>query len=137
GSGFRQKIPRDLPDGELIEGHVGIERADDPVAIWPEIAQVVALETVRIGIPCKIEPRARPAFTVLRGCEQAIDDALVRLRALIGEEVVDLLWGWRQPDQIERHAAEPARLVDFGRGSEPLFRESGANESIDGIYDFV
>ena len=35
---LRQQVASQLLDGELIEGHVLVERADDPVAVWPDRA---------------------------------------------------------------------------------------------------
>ena len=50
-----------LLDGELVEGHVRVERVDDPVAPGPDVAQVIALEAVGVGVAGEIKPGARPA----------------------------------------------------------------------------
>ncbi len=47
---FRQQVAGELLDGELVEGHVGIEGVDHPVAVRPDRAVVVEVEAVGVGI---------------------------------------------------------------------------------------
>ena len=63
--GLGQEITGELHDGESVEGEVGIHRAHDPIAIGPEIAEIVALKTVGVGVAREIEPRTCPAFAVV------------------------------------------------------------------------
>ncbi len=70
-----QEVAGDLFDGEAVEGHVGVEGLDDPVAVGPEVTEVVALEAVRVGVAGGVEPGPGPAFAVVRRAEQAVHRA--------------------------------------------------------------
>ena len=88
-----QEITGELHDGELVEGEVGVHRADDPIAIGPEIAQIIALKTVGVGVAREIEPRTCPAFAVMGRGEEAVHDARVGGLAGggVGEESGDVV----------------------------------------------
>ena len=88
-----QEITGELHDGELVEGEVGVHRADDPIAIGPEIAQIIALKTVGVGVAREIEPRTCPAFAVMGRGEEAVDGARVSGLAGggVGEESGDVV----------------------------------------------
>ena len=48
--GTRQQVARDLLDHEAVVGHVRVEGVDDPVPVEPDLARLVLLKAVRIGI---------------------------------------------------------------------------------------
>ena len=72
-----EQVAGQLGDGELVERHVGVERADDPVAVWPDFAGAVFFVAIGIGVACEVEPFAGPAFAVLRRSEEAVDRGFV------------------------------------------------------------
>ena len=74
--GVRQQVASELLDGELREWHVGIERVHDPIAIRPKVAEVIALEAVRVGVARVVEPRPRPADAELRRSQELVHEAL-------------------------------------------------------------
>src|SRR4051812_12507691 len=47
---FGQEVAGELFDGELIEGFVAIEGADDPIAVGPHFAVIIEVNAVAIGI---------------------------------------------------------------------------------------
>src|SRR5262249_42835745 len=53
---FGQKIPGELPDGELIEGEIVVVRLHHPVAPRPHRALAVALVAVAVGVAGRVEP---------------------------------------------------------------------------------
>ena len=127
----RQQVAGELLDRELVERHVGVQGADDPVAIGPEVAQVVALEAVRVGVAGQVEPRPGPALAELRRGEQPIDDRFVGVRARVGDERIDFRRRRRQADQIEGHAADERRAIGFRRGRQPFaFQAARTKRSI-------
>ena len=73
----RQHVARDLFDRELVERHVVIQRIDDPVAIFPDLARGVDGVAVGIGVARHIEPMPAPSLAVMRRSQQSIDDALI------------------------------------------------------------
>ena len=90
-----------------VVGLVAVEGADDVVAIAPGVGAVrVVLEAVGVGVADDVEPVAAPALAVVRRGEQAVDEFLVGVGRLVGEEGVDLFGRRRQAGQIERDAAD-------------------------------
>ena len=74
GRGIRQKITRELPDRELIVGHVVIDRLHHPVTPWPHGALRIALVAVAVGVACRIQPVPSPALAEVRAGEETFDD---------------------------------------------------------------
>src|SRR5262249_54643043 len=114
---LRGQFPGATPVAQLVAGQllrqeavirqVVVEGLDNVIAVapglWPwAIRREVA---VRVGVAGDIEPVAPPALAVGGRGEQAIDKALVGVRALISEEVVALRGRWRQAEQVEAKAA--------------------------------
>ena len=54
-------------DGEFVEGHVLIQRMDDPITPGPDGTSSVLFVAVGICITRQIQPRTRPAFAVTGG----------------------------------------------------------------------
>ena len=61
---------------------------------------------VRFGVADKIQPVPRPTLSVVRGCEQPLDDILESLRRVVGEKVPDLLGRRRKADQVKRDSPQ-------------------------------
>ena len=76
----RQHITGKLLNRELIIRKVAIDRVNDPVTIWPDRPCPVLFVTIRIGIAGEVQPAATPSLTVMRRCEQSIDQSFVRIR---------------------------------------------------------
>ena len=72
-AGVREEVAGELFDREAIERQVGVERAHDPVAVFPNTARGVDRVAVAVGIARLIEPPATPAFTVGGRSQQALD----------------------------------------------------------------
>ena len=66
GVGFGSRSPASCSIGELVERHVVVERADDPVAVAPDGAVGVVGVALRVGVAGQVEPRLRPALAVGR-----------------------------------------------------------------------
>jgi len=85
-----QQIAGQLFDGELIERHVAIEGVDDPVAIQPDVAMVVDVVAVGVGVAGQVEPFLRHPLAVAWRGKQAVDQALVGIGPVVGDEGIDL-----------------------------------------------
>ena len=130
--GGRDLIAGDLFHDELIVRLVGVEGADDVVAIAQGIGiGDILVHAVGVGIASEIEPVPRPALAIMGRGEQPIDDLRERLGRLISEEGVDLLGGRWQPGQVERGAAYQGPLIGRRGRRQPLFLELGQDETID------
>ena len=53
----RQQVTGELFDGKLIEGHIGVQRSDNPVSVKPHFAIVVQMQSVRVPIAHGIQPK--------------------------------------------------------------------------------
>ncbi len=115
--GFGQHVAGELFDRELVEGHVGIEGLNHPVAVGPHAAIAILLVTVGIGVAGQIEPLAGPPLAVLRAGQQPIDETFVRCvqrgRRDFAFESCEFLRQRRQADEVEIHP--PHEGHDFGR----------------------
>ena len=80
-----QHVPGDLLDREMIVGHIGVQRGDDPVAIAKrERPRTIFLIAVAIGIASQVEPMSAPALTKMRRSKQAVDHSLNGIGSLVG-----------------------------------------------------
>ena len=129
----RQQVAGDLLDGEPVEGHVGVEGVDHPLAVAPGVGPgLIFLIAVRVGVAGEVEPLAGPFFAVVRGGQIAVDESLVGVRPRVGHERGDLFRGGGQAEQVELQAADELRPAGAGRGSEPLFLQAGEDVAVDG-----
>ena len=82
---IRQKIARELFDGESIERHVLAEGVEDPVAIGPDLAAGIHVDAAGVGEASEVEPGRRHPFGEAGAIrllgEQAIDEAFVGIVA--------------------------------------------------------
>ena len=126
-----QQITGELLGDELIEGHVLLKRADDPIPPGPLIVRSVVLVAVAVGEAGVVEPVQGQGLGARVGGQETIDDPAVGLRRFIGQELGAFVEGRRQPGQIERHAPQPHRLRSrFGR--RPVsFLESTEHEVVE------
>ena len=119
---------------EAVVGFVGVERPDDVVAVTPGVgAKGILAIAVRLGIADQVEPVPRPALAVARRGQQAVDQALVGVGRVVGQECVDFLGGRRQPGQVEGRAADQGRLVGLRGGRQAVVEKRLENESVDRV----
>ena len=98
--GVGQHVPCDLLDSKFLERHILIERLDYPVTKFPGRAPVVFFVAVGIGITRQVQPRTRPALTVIGGSQQPVHQLLISVWIRIRQKEVHLLNRWRQPSQV-------------------------------------
>ena len=103
--GIGKQVPGDLFDSELIKGHVGVQRADDPIAKQPgPEALLVLVVTVRVGEVSEVEPEPAPTLAIARRGQQTIDHFFIRLRGVVLFKCIHLFRCRRQASQVERCA---------------------------------
>ena len=61
-----EHVTGELLDDELIERQVAVEGIDDPIAVLPDRAWLVARVAVRVGVTGGVEPIAAPALAKMR-----------------------------------------------------------------------
>lgn len=87
-----EQVACDLELDELVVREIGRDRADHPVAVAPSIrAGIVVLESVGLGEAREVEPQPRLLFCVTGRIQIPIDEPLVRVRARVPKEALDLL----------------------------------------------
>ena len=129
--GVGQQVAGKRLDRELVEGHVGVKRLDDRVAVGMVGPVAVILVAARIAEPGQVEPFHRELLGVVRRGEQPVHGPLVGLRGIVGQEGVEFLDGGRQAREVERQPAQ--QRVPRGLGGRPHVRllEPFEDEGID------
>ena len=128
-----QEIARQLLDGELIEGLVGIEGIDHPVPPQPHEPDAIKVVSARVGVARQIKPVLTDSLSIMLRIHQTIDEALISIRTLVSEEGVDFLHSGRQTGEVEGDTALQANRVGFRIGPEPFGLQSSHDEGVDGI----
>ena len=126
-----QLIAGDLFDHELVVGQIFIQRVDDPIAVGPGEARLVFLEAIGVGVARGIKPVAAPALPIMRRGQQPLDEKIVRVGCVVRDEGVHFFDGRRQPDQVERQAADQRDLIGFRRRLQTFFFETRKNERVE------
>jgi hypothetical protein len=128
-----KQVARQLLPREHVEPLVAVERLDDPVPVGPDTDVLIAVIAHRIGIADQVEPVLRHALAVMRGGQQAIHQALVRIRPAIRKKCVDLLrLGW-ETEEIQAQPADQRIPIGALRGPNPFLLEAGQDEAVDRI----
>ena len=125
----RQQVACELFDGEAVVGLVGVERADDPVAVRPDAAARVARVAGAVGIAREVEPAAGPVLAEGRLREVVVDDLALR-----GARETRQLGGRRrQAGEVEGRAADEQGLVGAGGEAELLLTQALEQERVDRV----
>ena len=103
----RHHIGSDLVFDKKVEGHVGIEGLNNPIAIPVPVGVRLDAERVRLilGVPRHIEPVAAPSFPVSWRIQEPIDQLGKGVGVLIGKKGIDFLRSWRQAGQVKACAS--------------------------------
>ena len=125
---LRQHIAGELLHRELIERHVRIQRAHQPVAPRPDLATAILFVALRVRVAREIHPQRRPALAEMRRREQPIRDLLMRL--LSAGESGEFLRRRRQPREVECHAPLPLRAVRLARRLHAFVLDLREDETI-------
>ena len=131
--GVGQQVTRQLLHGELVEGLVGIESRDHPIAVLPHRSGKVDMVTVRVGIAGQIQPVHGHALAEVGRSQQPVHQLLVSPRALLGKKILDFPEGGRESNKVEGQAPNEGPAVRFRRGTYSFPFQPGQNEKIDGI----
>ena len=147
----RELVGGELFDDEAVEGEIGVEGADDVVAVGVregEAAFGVADEiALRVGVAGDVEPEAAPAFAVAGGGEEAVDGAGVggvrggRGRdgesgrggdgGKLTEEGLHLFGGGWKAREVVGDTTEEGAGIGGGSGGEARGGEFGEDEGVD------
>ena len=132
---LRQQIARELPGAKLVERHIPVERADDPVAPRPQQTIVVVIEEpVALRPAREVAPEGEHVLAVSRRREQAIHDFFIRVRQRIAHERLYLFErGWKARER-QRDAIDQRFLIGFLRGVESVAFEARQDEPIDIVH---
>jgi len=131
--GRGQQVAGKLVDDEPVEGLVGVEGLDDPVAVLPHGAGRVGVVAVAVGEPGEVEPRHRHALAIGLAAEQAVHEGLVGAGGSVGEEGVHLVHRGRQAGQVEGDAAQEGPPVGLRGRRQALALEAREDEGVDAV----
>ena len=104
--GTRQQVTGDLVDRELIKRHVCVKGIHHPVAIRPEVAEIVPLVPVGVGVAGEIEPHPCPPHAKLFAREEPVDEPSVGIGGAVSEKRGHRFRAGRQTGQIEGETAD-------------------------------
>jgi hypothetical protein len=90
-----------LFDGELIEGHIAVERVDHPISPPPHRARSVVLVSIGVCVPSGIQPRHCHVFTIASRLQQTINNTFVGLVRVVSKERIHFGKRWRQTGQVK------------------------------------
>ena len=130
---LRQQVAGEVLRDELVVGHVGVEGADDVIAVLVGVGDGgVELVAARLGVAHQVEPVPAPALAEVRRGQQPVHHLLVGVGDVVVEEGVDFVGRRRQADQVEGDAPQQRALVGGGRGRQLLLFELGEDEASTG-----
>ena len=111
---IREKISRQLLHGKLIEGQIAVEGPDHPIAVGPDLALIIQVEPVGIGVARDVEPMASHLFAILRAIHQAIDPTLIAPGTGVRQERVHFGRRGREPSKVHAQAAQQCGSIRLG-----------------------
>ena len=127
-----QHIAGHLVADEGVEGQVGVECADDRVAVGPRAGPlVVGLVAMAFSKARHIQPVASPALPIVGAGKQPGQDLIVRIGGLIGDEGLHLLACRREPDEIEIDPADQSLSIDLSVRGDALGPRLRQHEAVD------
>ena len=110
-----QHVAGNLLQGEAVEGHVAVDRLDDPIAELPDGSRLILGVAVGIGVASQVEPDLGPAFAISGLGKDLIDVFLISVRALVGDEAFGGFQRRRQAGQIERNPPSQRVTIRLAR----------------------
>ena len=113
-TGIVQHVTGELLHRKLVERHVAVEGADQPVSPWPVGAAGIGLVAMAIGIPRRVEPLDRHPFAEMRAGQHAIDIFFIRIGGLVCHKRVDVGGHRWQAGEIERDPSRECYAVGLG-----------------------
>ena len=132
-SGVRQKVARQLFNGELVIRHVVVEGRDDPIAPVPHFALAVDVIAVRIGVARQIQPLQGHALAKARGLQQGVHTLLIGIRRFVAQKGIELRHGGRQACEIVSHATQQGGFAGLGRVLQAFAFQAGQHEVVDRV----
>ena len=125
-------VAGELRDHEAVEGEVGLEGGDDPVAVAPGMGpEGVLPEAVAVGISGQIEPVAGEVLGMAGIGEESVDESLPGGGIGVGDEGPHLLGRRWHSHGREEQPADERGPIGLGNGNKPLGRQPGVDEAID------
>ena len=126
-----QQVAREVFADQPIVRHVGIERADQVVAVAPGQRDVrVAFAAVGLAVAEQVHPVARPPFAEVGRVQIAVDQIRPRRRRPVGGEARDLGRCRRQAAQVERQPPDERRAVGVAGRRESFGFKPGQEVAI-------
>jgi hypothetical protein len=87
---------------------------------------------VGIGVVCDVEPVTGPAFAVVGGGEEFVDEFFVGERVGVLDEEIDAVGVWGEAVEIEGETPDEGAAVGDWGGGEVLMGEGFLDERVDG-----
>ena len=135
-TGRPEFVARKLLHNEAVVRLVSIKGLNYIIAISPCIwPGFIRLESLALGVACKVEPVPAPALAVSRRGEQAVHHSFESLRRTVGDESLHFFRSGRQARQVEGGAAEQRDLIRRTTRLDAFGLQFRQNELIDRVAD--
>ena len=133
-AGFFEEVAGEVFADELVVGDVGVEGADEIVAVAPRVGHgCIALAAVGIGVARPIHPMTRPAFAETGRREERINRLGEGGGVWVGGEGGEFGGGGGQAAQGETQAAQEGGGVGARGAGELGGGEGAGEEAVDGV----
>src|SRR5688572_10189618 len=124
----------------MVVGEVFVEGVDDPLSVFVgvgvEVLGVAAdLVGLVFGVAGEGEPEAGEALAESWGGEEAVDELLVGVGGLVGEEGAGFFGGGGEAGEVVGEAADEDFVWGFGGVGDVALFELGEDELVDGGAD--
>ena len=128
-----QQVARDLMAGELVVGHVRVQRVHNPVAIAIALGIVPRLECVGLVLAesSQVQPMPAPPFAHPRRCQQTIDQPRFGVRSRRRLELFDIVGRQWKSQEVDRQASSERRAIGVRSCAERFAFPCRLRETID------
>ena len=127
----RQQVASQLLDRESVERLIAIKGVDDPLTVRPNLAVVVEMQAMRVGVASGIEPVAGAMLAVLRLGHPSVHELVVGIGGLVHHKRLHLGWIGRQAGEIERQTTSQCAAVSFRGGGQAVGFQLQQHKSVD------
>ena len=128
----REEIAGHLFSDELVVRQVGVERADQVIAVPPGVRdRIIAFVTEGLGVAHQVQPMTGPAFAEPWRGEQTIHDLGESILGIVLAKCLHFPGRRREPGDVEGGAADQRSFVRRRSGRDALRFQPGENEMVD------
>ena len=125
-----QHVAGNLFDCELIERHVGLVRGYHPIAVRPDAARIIEMNSLRVGVAHRVQPQPCKLLGAGVAGQHAVHRFFVGSVRAGADEGLRLARARRQTCQIKTQPAVKAGSLFLGIGRQAVLRQFARHEIV-------